>query len=317
MIAVSIKEVQAIIQSFHQELKEYIDRTTVNLNGYLKHVKGPEKSYVELLMVKMKDIITNEPQELASYCIDFEKIISQKEISSKAQKQFREKIIEILDYQTQRSDFYPHYFQRIGIKSCVYCNALLTITVDRNDKNIPYRAKFQVDHYLPKNKFPFLSASLFNLYPVCANCNNVKGKKSVFFNLYEHSPSELSEYSFTLKAGVPAAYLLNRKLDTIEFSFQPPATPKGYVDFDELFDITNIYKTQKDVIEELILRAESYSEGYKETLKQSLPAIFNDDLLLERLIVGNYTKDKDIHKRPLAKFTRDMAEAVGLLKKDK
>jgi hypothetical protein len=158
------------------------------------------------------------------------------------------------------------------------------------------------------------SASLFNLYPVCANCNNIKREEKVFLELYQDSPPEHSDFSFKLNIGVQTAFLLDRTYEKIEFTFEPPSTPKGYVNFDELFDIKGIYQTQKDVIEEMILKAESYSKGYKETLKASLPEIFKDDMLIERLIVGNYTKDKDIHKRPLAKFSRDMAIAVGLLK---
>lgn len=315
MISISISDVKAVIQFFDKELKEYVRHTTDLLKLQLLTLNGQQKMYVDLLLQKINDIITSEPDKLDDHCNDFEKLISRTEISSRSLKKFRDMIVEVLNYEGQRSEFYPSYFQKIGIKSCVYCNALLTVTVDRKDRRNPLRAKFQVDHYRPKNKFPFLSASLFNLYPVCANCNNIKGKKNVFFKLYEYSPAEFSEFKFALKPGVPADYLLDRKLSSIQFTFHPPQAPKGHVDFDQVFDITNIYNTQKDVIEELILKAESYSEGYKETLRQSLPAIFNDELLLDRLIVGNYTRDKDIHKRPLAKFSRDIAEAVGLVKK--
>jgi 5-methylcytosine-specific restriction endonuclease McrA len=35
----------------------------------------------------------------------------------------------------------------------------------------------QVDHHLPKSKFPFLSVAPINLVPICADCNFAKGEK--------------------------------------------------------------------------------------------------------------------------------------------
>ncbi len=35
-------------------------------------------------------------------------------------------------------------------------------------------AKFQFDHFYPKDKYPYFSLSLYNLIPSCANCNHRK-----------------------------------------------------------------------------------------------------------------------------------------------
>ena len=36
--------------------------------------------------------------------------------------------------------------------------------------------------------------------------------------------------------------------------------------------------------------------------------------MAERLLVGNYTRSKDIHKRPMTKFTQDIAKQLKLIK---
>lgn len=51
---------------------------------------------------------------------------------------------------------------RNGEKYCPYCN-------------VPTREVKQVDHYLPKSKFPALAIVAKNLVPICKECNELKG----------------------------------------------------------------------------------------------------------------------------------------------
>jgi hypothetical protein len=39
-------------------------------------------------------------------------------------------------------------------------------------------------------------------------------------------------------------------------------------------------------------------------------------MLSNRLIVGNYARESEIHIRPLAKFKQDIAKQIGLIEKD-
>lgn len=40
-------------------------------------------------------------------------------------------------------------YKKLGIKTCVYCNASYAIATDDN------KATYQVDHCFPKSKYPF------------------------------------------------------------------------------------------------------------------------------------------------------------------
>ncbi|MFK4985705.1 hypothetical protein ACI4B7_28170, partial [Klebsiella pneumoniae] len=72
--------------------------------------------------------------------------------------------------------------RQLNLKCCPYCNAQYTIIANSDaGKTI---AKFQFDHFFSKDKFPYLSISLYNLIPSCANCNITKSKKPL--NLKDH-----------------------------------------------------------------------------------------------------------------------------------
>ena len=66
-------------------------------------------------------------------------------------------------------------------------------------------------------------------------------------------------------------------------------------------------------MEELILKAEIYTKSYKETLVNSFGKIFSNVSITNRIIIGNYSAEDEIHNRPMAKFTQDIAKQLGLI----
>ena len=80
------------------------------------------------------------------------------------------------------------------------------------------------------------------------------------------------------------------------------------------FKIPEIYETQKDVFEELVHLSELYTNEGQEDLVDSFKNLFPDQSMVHRLIIGNYTKPEEVHKRPLAKFTQDIAKGLGIIK---
>ncbi len=83
------------------------------------------------------------------------------------------------------------YMKKLGIKACVYCNAAYAVATDDN------KATFQVDHYYPKSKYPFLCTSFFNLFPSCMHCNQIKSKNTGYdYCLYTEDPARVNSVLF-------------------------------------------------------------------------------------------------------------------------
>ncbi len=223
-------------------------------------------------------------------------------------------IIKELGYKSLRSSFYPQYFEKIGIKACVYCNSQLTITAIKSKGK--YSAKFDVDHYHSKDEYPFLSICLYNLYPACASCNRAKSNGEVEFNLYTNDGVKTlqADYQFKLTPYSKAKYLVTRDVEELSFIFEEPDYDNPNVKtFNEVFHIESIYETQKDVIEELIIKSQIYNQAYLKTLKLSFNKLSLHPRLYKRTLIGNYTEDKDIHKRPMSKFMMDIAKDLDLI----
>lgn len=312
MIAISIDKVKAVFK-IHQSdidtiIKEKKQTVVELLNDVSKNHNRNQKKYLQELINYFEEIVFATPSEILEYKKSLAEIPKDWRKKKDKKPSFKDELLKALGYSKLRKKFYPIYFQKLGIKTCVYCNSMLTICTEKEEV---ISAKFQLDHYLDKATYPCFSISFFNLYPTCASCNNAKGNKVVDFLLYSDdlSATTKSSFNFNFKTGSVATYLCSQNIQDIAFSFQEPNKSS----FQETFDIEGIYNTQKDIAEELILKAQMYSKTYQNSLIKSFPKIFTNASLNNRIFIGNYCEENEIHKRPMSKFTQDLAKDLGLL----
>ncbi|WP_299257355.1 HNH endonuclease signature motif containing protein [uncultured Aquimarina sp.] len=269
-----------------------------------------EINYLDILIDDFEAIVKAKPLDIDTYKELFDEEITGVEMS-KYHKPFKNELLNRMGYSKLRNDYYAGYFESTGLKTCVYCNSQLAVTV-RSFKG-GKSAKFQVDHFLPKSEYPCFSISFFNLIPVCASCNGKKSANAVNFDIYSDDPTDLkgSLFKFRLDKKSIVSYRVNGVKEKLIVKFDDPFN-KG---FNENFDIEGIYSTQKDLAEELVLKSMIYNKSYLKSLSESFKILYPNKIpMVERLLVGNYTSVKDIHKRPMSKFTQDIARQLKIIK---
>lgn len=267
-------------------------------------------NYLDTLIAEFESIVKAEPKKLNDFKNDFDAIISGKNLA-KHNKEFKNELLCRMGYSKLRNDYYSRYFETTGLKACVYCNSQLAVTV-RSFKG-GKSAKFQVDHFLPKSEYPCFSISFFNLLPVCGPCNGKKSANTLGFNVYSDDPNDLkdSPFKFHLDKKSIVSYRINGVQEKLRIKFDDPSK----IGFNESFDVEGIYSTQKDLAEELVLKSIIYNKNYLNSLRNSFGKLYPNKIpMAERLLVGNYTRVKDIHKRPMSKFTQDIARQLKLIK---
>lgn len=318
MIAIDIKKVKAVQKRFDKEIEQQRIFALEELQKIdVIDYTDIEKDYLAdvINLFATKNLLVKKPFEIEQQIIDI-KIAPIDRIPNIS---IRKDIQKALNYKGLRNSFFPEYFYNIGIKACVYCNSNLTIsTCKRRPRSPEYKAKFDVDHYYSKDKYPFLSISLFNLYPTCASCNRAKKDNKVFFELYSDDliKTTKSEFEFVFDVGSEAKYLNSNDYNDLKFKFQEPLVPDNtYKTFQDVFRIQELYETQKDIVEELVAKNKMYNQSNRKQLRDSFDKLNLSDELFDRIILGNYKDPVDIHKRPIAKFAQDIAYKLGLIKR--
>lgn len=264
-------------------------------------------TYIQKIIDNYDDILAADEDEMQQWIADFRTVIHEDNITEK----FWKAVVKAMKYSALRDKEMLQFLQKFNIKTCVYCHSQLTLVVNKTTTSL--KGLLQLDHKYPKSKYPFLCTSFYNLYPICSNCNMAKSDKPSGFNFY-CKDDQLDLLTFGIDSPSLLKYERTGNIDDIKITVNFLDTTIDLDDYDGMFNIKNIYNTQKDVVKELIEKKQVYNNPYNKTLVDNFNKLFTDQSMIKRLIIGNYDKPEDMLRRPLAKFTQEIARDLKLIK---
>lgn len=279
-------------------------RIPIDINSFGEYVQ-------EIINRYSGDLLTVKPSEMDGVIGAFESILDNGELTrvlqvgGKAKKPFWEILVSQMMYQEIRQWIFPEYIRRLELKSCVYCNANYTIT---DTDGIAY---YDLDHWKPKSKYPFLCISFFNLQPCCHSCNMHKGDddEHEYMGLYidrEDDPQDI--FSLTLDDADVANYITEHDRTQLHIYFRSlePRFDAMCNDMNTQLHIESMYREHQDVAEEVIWRKMIYNDAFKDSLRNLLEEKNFTEEEINRFILGSYYDEDNVHKRPLAKLMQDV-----------
>jgi len=282
---------------FHREKVNKIFDDTIK-KGYILRKKIQKKLSKDFLVFldKYKDeLISAKPERLLQINQEFEK----KTISS-----YQLKLIKSFFIQTGYKSFpNKEFLNLLGIDTCVYCNRNYTLDLDKLNN-----ARAELDHWFPKEKYPILALSFYNLIPSCHSCNHIK---------HNNAPDEGWEKALE---NISHPYLED-KTETFSFSYnltsiKHPKTVikstnrkvKNTINFNK---IDMIYETQSDrELKDLIDLRYKYSDNYLDILINHTFGKLMSKEEAYRMIFGIEINEEDYHRRPFSKFKKDIIDEL-------
>lgn len=299
-----------------------------SLHHLIKHLRGDERQYVKTIATLLPAILETQPWEYdnlhQSYfsCFDrggtsavnLSRIATLKTSSGKTEtKPLYMHIVSALQYDEVQGKVFPEYVAKLGIRSCVYCNAQYAVSSKKGktDRSSTYRTTYNLDHWWPKNQYPYLAVAFYNLYPCCAACNQRKSSTIKDWCLYAKEGEELNPYKFRVDDMSLLNYMLSWDAEKLKIELVDKFS-NGTPQYDNDFHIRKLYSNFKSEVEDVIWRKRIYSQKMIEAMQQS--GVY--DLKprdVNRFIIGNYNREEDIMKRPLAKLIQDIAKQMGLM----
>lgn len=229
-----------------------------------------------------------------------------------ATKKFYEWVSDRMRYDDVRSFWLLPFMKQLNIKTCCYCNAQYATTFINGNDSL---ASYDLDHYYPQSKYPYLSTSFFNLIPSCGCCNRHKSNRDDFhYPLYVNRRMQLLRFNINPNSLIKYWLTANPEtlyIDVVDGKDAPPGFANEY---DKIFHIRKLYTAYADEVEEILWKSRIYNDSYKEQLQQSFDKLFAHEAdRFSLLYYGFYTKESDILKRPLSKMKHDIAKQIGLI----
>ena len=294
-----------------------------------------DKQYVQCVIQNWDKLIVATPDEFDAWESIFNEKISTGSISErlvhvmvlnkpKGVKEQKTRylyklIVDAMKYEYVQSTIYPEFITELDIKACVYCNAQYAFSVGgRNGYH-----NYELDHFMPKSKYPYLCTTFMNLQPSCSACNKKKSDKEPLpdeepFQLFvnEGLVEQLSPVKFELDEACTARYLADPSKQELKINFSCPGNPKLEKCFNRFFNINTLYQAHTDIAEELIWKSRIYNDVIIKDYKRLFKKLGFRDSDFARFILGNYEQTEQIHKRPLSKMTQDIASQLKIIKEE-
>lgn len=207
--------------------------------------------------------------------------------------------------------------EAIGIDVCPYCNRMF-IYSSKSLRKVKV-AQAELDHFYSKELFPYLAISKYNLVPSCHCCNGHGAKFTTdAYNEGMVNPYEISNADDYIDFRLRLKNVGVTSLDTLaeSLSFKLIAKKPEMKSNINVLNLADLYQYHADYAAELYFKSfvkthRLYRSSIKGILRRN--GIYLTDDEIKRIIVGNYIKESDYGKRPLAKMMHDVSAELGLI----
>lgn len=314
---VSIKTFAVEYFTYHKKniRKNYFDAALSNLNRINRApLNVNEIQLLNEIILQFDDIVKAIPSEIPLIIQNLTTgTYSNLLYLGNRQTPFGKIIEDAFNYAGFRKSAKASWFaERLNIKACLYCNAQFALAVGKDGTK--KKLLFQLDHFYNKKRYPFLSLTFGNLVPSCSTCNILKSSKlfDTTTNIHPFYEDANTSFEFQIDQNNALDYLLGKKdekklIPTININ--DPRINKHI----SVFHLTDIYSKHTDIIEELILKSIYYNKTKREELMKEFKDLNLNSSVIDRFVLGNYSLDNEINKRPLSKLSKDIAKQLKLI----
>ncbi len=289
----------------------YFDKATDNLTALALLKIGNQQNFINDLIDNFDDIIKASPDQIPNLITQF---TTGAYMNTLTDPVFRKEIEVAFGYSAYRKSAKASWFaERFEVKACLYCNAQFTLAIGKDGAK--KKLLFQLDHFYNKSTFPFLSLTLGNLIPSCSTCNISKSSKAftVLTHIHPYHEDANIKFDFYIDQNNALEYLIGNR----DYKLLKPKVNVVDPRFNEhktTFGIEEIYEKHTDVVEELVLKSLYYNQSRRDELKKEFADLKLSASLIDRFVLGNYSLDSEINRRPLAKLAKDIGKQLKIIK---
>lgn len=265
---------------------------------------------------KLKLIIKSRPNGLKTLITEISNLVPANFFSTETDyntaklTDFGKIVRDIFDYEGYRnSQESKTNAEQLNIKFCPYCNECSVPNISRTNNLTGHQkisALYQLDHFYPKSRHPYLSVSFFNLIPGCSSCNATLKREKRFdidshFNPFHKRLDDYFKFEIIdLLASQPC------DIDIVYVSKQVHSDAQ-LKDFEIIERYNRTYKNVPFVIKTAFKHR---SPRYRQSLVQQIKNLFpiNNDGLEHLFEICEIPFDRNkINDFHLGKLRRDIA----------
>lgn len=292
-----------------------------------------DDKFLRILLVESEEKVTEyvkDKEQVSEYIKDTHALYKKENVHDTNKLKVMNSIVELfiyyelLDSKQKEITIKQELYGRLNIRACPYCNRQfidpIAIKNEENEEIEKRHNTGDLDHILPKSKYPLYAVSLWNLTPCCKTCNETfKGSDEstilnpwkdgfgdrVILTLYPENNESISNIFFgdTENFSVRWKVLQSKKSQPQNTESKNNQSTKKITKEEKIknaitmFRLNELYTTHRSEIRKLLATQQKYPEVY--------------DIFLSRFDNGAPEKTKPIEEEDyqtmvLARLTHDI-----------
>jgi len=183
-----------------------------------------------------------------------------------------------------------------GLTVCPYCNR--DYINCRGEKT----SGAQLDHFFGKLDYPMFSVSLYNLVPVCGNCNRIKNNQTAkFASPFDEAIDWERDVTFHYESdnGNKAKIVIKSEHEAIQNNIEKMRIEEAY----QIHDIE---------VEELLEKTKIYSQTQRQEFQDVLYEINVSEQKVKLAVFGPKITKETMKTKPLGKMLSDLHTRWGI-----
>ena len=183
-----------------------------------------------------------------------------------------------------------------GLIVCPYCNR----------DYINYREKkisgAQLDHFFSKKRYPLFAVCLYNLIPVCGNCNRVKSNQDAeFASPFDETIDWEKDITFHYEfdSGKKARIVIKSEKEAVQNNIKK-------------MRIQEAYQIHDAEVEELLEKKQIYCQTQRQEFRDVLHEIEVSEQQIKLAVFGPKITKETMRTKPLGKMMSDLHKKLGI-----
>jgi hypothetical protein len=268
-------------------------------------------------------ITSGRPEILAAIILEIENLVGHNILSNNLSyhqaslTSFGQIVKSVFGYENYRDNGSARKnVKQFNLNYCPYCNKQELESIQRTDRlsgNTRIAALYQLDHFYPRARFPYLAVSFFNLIPGCSPCN-AQLKQDKHFNIITHVNPFHKSFNDYFKFKLSKVVVSSLNEVELEIENNRPHSANSIIDF-ELLQRYNHLNTKKRVFDQLDA-LKNRSEAVRKSYRSQIIGLFGKaDITNEALLKsqGVPITENEISNYAMGKMKRDICIQLKLI----
>lgn len=200
--------------------------------------------------------------------------------------------------------------RKMDIPVCPYCNRQFIFTLSSG------RVRPQLDHFFPKNIYPYLALSLYNMVPSCSVCNMAKSmldttKKPILYP-FDEEFGYVAQFNIRMKRTGNFAQIMQGISDQFVIQLDDTSHPRKSAIEEQWksLHLEELYNEHKGNVMDILKSKYVNTPKRIHEIRKMFPQLFYSDGEVKNMLYMANIQKESWGKRPLAKLTHDIDQQV-------